>query len=173
MSIFADLLPGDVIDFTDVTPKKCLDLVRNWQRVTGEKWEFDWWTAPACRAEDVQVRRVWLARVDGLTETQRDELRRRYIDPSDYAPTGGKTHFLVDGRLLPPDSAVPRTSKHGWEHFQVGQRRVFQMRTEDLHRRLVQTVRRRKLDWLFECNRLTDMEEPGDKVPKWLVRRTR
>jgi hypothetical protein len=138
--------------------------------------ECEFWTDPACRNEDEQVERIWLLRSDGMTGAQiagiRDNVLQNYRNH--VGEFSGLREFIVHGRELnlagepaldrsglpiPPDMyRNARTTRHGWEFMGVGDSKTVRLHTRDLRQILVNTVVKRKLDWVFRCTREFELE---------------
>jgi hypothetical protein len=180
MSLFLNMEPGDIRVFEQTTPAAVIKAFRSHFKRLGIEAECDFWTLPACRAEDQTVKRLWLIRSDGLSPGAIGEIRHRFIAdlPSEFT---GVRSFIIDGkelcRNIPPDllKKRPRTTKHGWELMEVGESKTVRMHTRSLRGFLSLNVMYRRLEWAYECVREYDLEKDigGSALPYWTVKRIR
>lgn len=179
LSIFMDVEPGDIRNFSNMTPAEVMKLFEKHFKRQGVAAECEYWTYPACRATDQRVRQVWLMRTDGLSQEQIEQIKADHIE-AQGDKTIGEQSFTVDGKVLCQDipreleHRSPRRTKAGWERMQVGDGLMIRIHTRDLRNVLSLAVIKRRLDWAFKCERDSDLaKETQSKVPYWHVRRIR
>lgn len=173
--------PGEVRVLENVKSDSALKGFHSHFEGLGIPAQCEFWTYPACRNKDENVKRVWVLRTDGLTESQIKGIRAKSIKEHQESDFSGVRKFILDGAELCkdiPESLArrrPRTSKSGWELMKVGEFKMVRMLTRDVRNFIsLSLILRRQSTWAYECERdYLQERDLNSNTPFWIVTRIR